>query len=192
VADEDQAGLEEPPVYDVSGEIEISPGSRLSTTPLPPGLSTPLDDHEPEGTVPPAPLWAMKDRRHFFGLRGHGDVDRIRKALGAGDDTVYFIDDGHKHCMIGRQVGAAPDGSVYCLVGRIRLERYEEIESGEATLDDVFADARDITLCSVFVDDGMASEIVVIQHYPHFRDVPADYLPPSPFIQFDDDLPENG
>lgn len=44
----------------------------------------------------------MKDRRHFFGLGGHGDAERIRQALGLGDGTVYFIDDGRSHCMIGR------------------------------------------------------------------------------------------
>jgi len=44
----------------------------------------------------------------------------------------------------------------------------------------------------VYEEEGMASEVIVVQHYPHFADVPTDYLPPSPFIDFDDDLPENG
>lgn len=193
MAEEDQTGSQdESPVYDVSGEIEIGDRPSLAATPIPPEISTPLDEDEPEGTIPPAPLWAMKDRRHFFGFGGHGDAVRIRSALGLGDSTVYFIDDGRSHCMIGRRVGSSPDGSVYCLVGRVTLDRYEKIEAAEATVIDVFADAHDISLCSVFEEEGMASEVIFVQHYPHFSDVPAEYLPPSPFITFEDDLPENG
>jgi hypothetical protein len=191
VAEEDQAGSQEaPPVMDVSGEIEIAEGVE-PTAPRPsPEISTPLQEDEPEGTIPPAPLWAMKDRRHFVGLGAHGDAERIRSARGLGDGTVYFIDDGRNHCMIGRRVGSSPDGSVYCLVGRVTLDRYELIESGEATVVDVFSDARDISLCSVYEEEGMASEVILIEHYPHFADVPTDYLPPSPFIEFEDDVPE--
>jgi hypothetical protein len=193
VAEEDQAGPQAvSPVYDVSGEIEIAEGTSLSTPQTPPAVSTPLEEDEPEGTIPPAPLWAMKDRRHFFGFRGHGDAERIRRALGLGDSTVYFIDDGRSHCMIGRRVGASPDGCAYCLVGRVTLDRYEQIESAEAMIGDIFSEAHDITLCGVFEEEGMASEVIVVQHYPHFADVPTDYLPPSPFIDFEDDLPENG
>lgn len=70
------------------------------------------------------------------------------------------------------------------------LDRYEQIENGEATVVDVFSDARDISLCGVYEEEGMASEVILVQHYPHFADVPTDYLPPSPFIEFEDDIPE--
>jgi hypothetical protein len=192
-AEEDQAGSQEPsPVWDVSGEIEIAEGTSLTAPPIPPEVSNPLEQDEPEGTIPPSPLWAMKDRRHFFGARGHGDAERIRAAQGLGDSTVYFIDDGRKHCMAGRRVGSSPDGNVYSLVGRVKLDLYEKIASGEATTTDVFSDAHDICLCGVYEEEGMASDVIVIQHYPHFADVPTAYLPPSPFIEFEDDLPENG
>ena len=191
MAEEDQTGTEEVPAsWDISGEIELSPGASLSN-PEQPEVSTPLEEDEPEGVIPRAPLWAMKDRRHFFEIGGHGDAERIRRAFGAGDGTVYFIDDGRSHCMIGRRVGSSPDGCVYCLVGRVSLDRYEQIDNGQAAVDDVFADARDIALCGVFEDETMASEVILVQHYPHFDDVPPDYLPPSPFIDFEDDLPES-
>ena len=176
--------------WDVSGEIKVGDGvESLETPPSPVGESTPLEEDEPEGTVPPAPLWAMKDRRHFFGLAGHGDVDRIRSCVGQGDEAVYFIDDGHNHCMAGRRVGATPDGCTYCLVGRVTLERYLQILNGEVSTAESFSDAHDIALCGVIDDEAMVSEVIAIQHYRHPRDVPSEYLPPSPFIEFTDDLP---
>jgi hypothetical protein len=191
VADENDAATDEQAGgWDISGEIQLGDGvETLSTAPAPDGVSTPLEDEEPEGTVPPAPLWAMKDRRHFFGLAGHGDVDRVRDCVGLGDSAVYFIDDGRNHCMVGRRVGASPEGLTYCLVGRVTFERYLEIQNGQANTAEAFSDARDITLCGVFEDEQMASEVIAVEHYRHPRDVPSEYLPPSPFIDFDDDLP---
>jgi hypothetical protein len=74
-------------------------------------VTNPLEEDETGHSVPPAPLWAMKDRRHYFALHGHGDVPRIRESLGIGDETIYFIDDGNSHCMVGRRVGKTPEGS---------------------------------------------------------------------------------
>lgn len=193
MAEDDETGSQEPaPVWDVSGEIEIAPGTSLTAPAEAPPESTPLEEDEPEGTIPPAPLWAMKNRRHFFELGSHGDAERIRTGLGLGDGTVYFMDDGRSHCMIGRRVGSSPDGPVYCLVGRVSLDTYEQIVNGEEAVAGVFEDAKDIALCSVYEEEAMSSEVILVQHYRHFADVPTDYLPLSPFITFEDDLPADG
>ena len=179
--------------WDVSGEIKVGDGvESLDTPPEPVIESTPLEEDEPEGVIPPAPLWAMKDRRHFFGLPGHGDAERIRTFVGQGDSAVYLIDDGRSHCMVGRRVGVAPDGSIYCLVGRVTLERYLQILNGEASTAEAFSEAHDVALCSVFEDESMVSEVTLVRHFRHPDDVPADYLPPSPFIEFTEDLPTEG
>ena len=189
MADDNDASAEGIGGWDVSGEIKVGDGvESLNAPPSPVVESTPLEEEEPEGTIPPAPLWAMKDRRHFFGLPGHGDVERIRTGVGQGDGAVYFIDDGHSHCMAGRRVGAAPDGSIYCLVGRVTIERYLQILNGELSSAESFSEAHDIALCGVFEDESMVSEVIAVQHYRHPDDVPADYLPPNPFIEFTDDL----
>jgi hypothetical protein len=192
----DDEGTDSPqeasPVWDISGEIEIEHGTSLSEPQEPPVESTPLEEEEPEETIPPAPLWAMKIRRHFVEVTGHGDTERIRAALGLGDGTVYFMDDGRSHCMIGRRVGSSPDGPVYCLVGRVPIDTYVQASNGEQAVADSFQDAKDIALCSVFEDEGMSSEVILVQHYRHLKDVPTDYLPLSPFIEFEDDLPADG
>jgi len=89
--------------------------------------------------------------------------------------------------MVGRRVGRAPDGCVYCLVARISLEQYGDMVAGELDLTDVFTDARDISLCGVFEEDEVAANVLLVQHYRRSRQVPADYLPPSPFLEFTDD-----
>jgi hypothetical protein len=179
VTENDSLGV---PDADGSGaeEEHLAPDDDLSS----PGVSTPLEGDEPSNSVPPAPLWAMKDRRHFFGLPGHGDVLPIRESLGSGDETIYFIDDGNSHCMVGRRVGRSPDGCVYCLVGRIKIEEYEDLNNGTVRIADAFSAAHDISLCGVFEDESWVSDVTLFQHYAHSRDVPSDYLPPSPFIEF--------
>ncbi|MGO9340994.1 MAG: hypothetical protein ACLP6E_00535 [Acidimicrobiales bacterium] len=191
MADENDAPAEEPVGgWDISGEIQVGDGVETLETPLPAeGASTPLEDEEPEGTIPPAPLWAMKDRRHFFGLPGHGDAERVRVCVGQGDGAVYFIDDGRSHCMVGRRVGASPEGLTYCLIGRVTSEHYLKTLNGERRLAEAFSDAHDIELCGVYEDETMVSEVIAVEHFRHVDDVPPEYLPPSPFIEFEDDLP---
>jgi hypothetical protein len=178
--------------WDISGEIQVGDGVDTFETPLAAvGESTPLGEEEPEGTIPPAPLWAMKDRRHFFGLPGHGDAARVRACVGQGDGAVCFIDDGRSHCMVGRRVGVSPEGLTYCLIGRIPLDHYLKIANGGTQTAEAFSEARDIELCGVFEDENMVSEVIAVEHYRHLDDVPREYLPPSPFIEFEDDLPVN-
>jgi hypothetical protein len=145
------------------------------------------DVPEGEDDIPPAPLWAMRTRMHSLRHLDPGEEGRIRRRLGADDDAVYVIDDGPDHCMVGRRVGEAPDGCVYCLVARISLEEYADVVAGVVALTEVFSDARDISLCGVFEQDEASSNVFLVQHYRRPRDVPADYLPSSPFLEFTDD-----
>ncbi len=193
MADENDAPAVEPVGgWDISGEIQLGDGVDTFETPLTAvGESTPLEEEEHEGTIPPAPLWAMKDRRHFFGLPGHGDADRIRVCVGQGDGAVCFIDDGRSHCMVGRRVGVSPEGLTYCLIGRVPLDLYLKIANGTRQPAEAFSEAHDIELCGVFEDETMVSEVIAVEHYRHVDDVPPEYLPPSPFIEFEDDLPVN-
>lgn len=140
-----------------------------------------------DDAIPPAPLRAMVTRMHSRRGSQPGDEGHIRRQLGTGDETVSVIDDGPDHCMIGRRVGKASDGTVYCLVARISLERYADIVAGEVGLSDVFSDARDVALCGVFDDGQGASNVFVVQRYRHPDDVPEEYLPPGEFIEFTDD-----
>jgi len=70
----------------------------------------------------------MKEHRHiqWHLLPAHEQHERIRECLDAGDYTLYCIDDGRHHAMIGRRVGVSPSGCEYSLIGRISRQRYEE------------------------------------------------------------------
>ena len=92
------------------GQLHFEPGTAANTFPVAaPVDATPLEEDEPEGTVPPSPLWAMKERAHG-GIHVFGHPARIRARAGEGDAAVFAIDDGPHHCMIGRRVGATGDG----------------------------------------------------------------------------------
>lgn len=112
-------------------------------------VSTPLDEDEPEHTIPPGPLWAMKERRHiqWHLLPAHERHQRIRECLEADDYTLYCIDDGGHHAMIARRVGVAPSGCEYSLIGRISRQRYEELRDEVVPLVNCFDTAnRDTTV----------------------------------------------
>jgi hypothetical protein len=93
--------------------------------------------------------------------------------------------------MVGRRVGQAPDGCTYCLVARISIYRYLDLANADVLLEEAFSEARDLSLCAVFADEHGASNIVPIQHYKKVGDIPVEYLPPSPFLDFTDEpVPE--
>ncbi len=138
---------------------------------------------EPEDQIPPAPLWAMKDRMHGRRLTESDDPGHIYGRVGSGGSALYFFDDGNEHCMVGRRIGRSPDKCVYCLVARVGIFAYEQLTDGEIAARDVFTDARDIAVCGVFEDQG-ASNIMAIQYYRKARSIPEEYLPPNPFIEF--------
>jgi hypothetical protein len=145
-----------------------------------PKQSTPLADEGDEGSLPRFAYWSMKylQRSH---LLSHAEME-IRACFGSGLDSVYVMDDGRKHCLISRKVGAGA-GSTYCLVAEIRLSAYEQLVDG-ATPASVFAVAEKFSLCSVFEDEDAVSNVIVVETYRKASDVPSDYLPPHPQILF--------
>jgi hypothetical protein len=170
------------------GQLHFTPESIGSTNPISaPTDATPLEEDEPEGTVPPSPLWAMKDRRHEQWVM-FGHTDRIRQRLGDGPAAVYVIDDGKHHCMIGRRVGATLDGVVYSLVGRVDHATYQSLASGALSGAGAFAASHETGL--VATAEGMGvSNVFDVEHYQHPDEIPDEYLPPEPFLQFARDLP---
>ena len=145
----------------------------------PSSRSTPLDSGESDEAMPKAVLWAMEDRRHSS-VRPERTT---RRQVGSGNSTLYAIDDGLEHYMIGRLVGTDADGAVYCLVARITARRFDDLEAAVVPLDDAFGDASDIELTSVFQDQSV-SNVVNVGHYRRAQEIPPEYLPPSPAQRF--------
>jgi len=156
-----------------------------------PQESSPLQEDEPEGVIPPSPLWAMKARRHIQWSSFVGDPpERIREAFGEGNDTVYVIEDGHHHIMVGRPVGLVSDGCQYALVGRAPKSVCEGLRSGQIPSTAVFDHAEQIILCGTDVDErDKASDIFNVELYGHVSNVPVDYLPGRPPVGFSEALP---
>jgi hypothetical protein len=74
-----------------SGDIITESGLPIAAKPLVGhGMSTPLDEDEPEHPIPPGPLWAMKERRHiqWHLLHAHErqTLDDPRRGSRAGTD----------------------------------------------------------------------------------------------------------
>ncbi len=171
------------------GQLHFLPGTEDLAFPVTaPENATPLEEDEPEGTVPPSPLWAMKERRHEQLLHLFGHPHRIRARIGSGDAAVYAIDDGTRHCMIGRRVGATPDGCVYSLIARVTKDTYESLSSGAMDGRQAFLNATEAGLSGTIEDPGV-SNIFDVDFYQHGADIPEEYLPPHPFQQFTQDLP---
>jgi hypothetical protein len=174
------------------GDIITESGLAVAPEPLVGhDVSTPLEEDEPEHTIPPAPLWAMKERRHiqWHLLPAHERHERIRECLEADDYTLYCIDDGRHHAMIGRLVGTSPSGCEYTLLGRISRERYEQLRDEVVPIGDCFETATEMRLCGVAVEqDIRSSNIFDVAIYESIDDVPDDYRPGSPFHHFRQDL----
>jgi hypothetical protein len=154
-------------------------------------VSTPLEEDEPEGTIPPATLWALKERRHvqWHLLPVHERHDRIRECLEADDYTLYCIDDGRHHAMVGRRVGASPSGCEYTLLGRVTRQRYEELRDEVVLLANCFDTATELRLSGVAVEEDIrSSNVFDVAAYDSIDDVPAEYLPGSPFQHFKKEL----
>jgi hypothetical protein len=156
--------------------------------PSEPATSTPLAIGEWQDSVPTGPLWAMKYLRHgqHNALTGQDAPESLRLAIGSEDETIYAIDDGASHAMVARRVGSAPDGCLYCLVARVRIGDVVDVREGWAPLVDVFSGGKELTLCGVV--EGSVSNVVRVASYRKYREIPAEYLPPSPFIEFPDTL----
>jgi hypothetical protein len=153
--------------------------------------STPLEEDEPEHTIPPGPLWAMKERRHtqWHLLPSHEQHDRIRECLEADDYTLYCIDDGRHHAMIGRRIGSSPNGCEYTLLGRISRQRYEQLRDEAVPVANCFDTATEVRLCGVVVEENIrSSNIFDVATYESINDVPEEYQPGSPFHHFRQEL----
>jgi hypothetical protein len=154
-------------------------------------VSTPLEEDEPEGTIPPGNLWALKERRHiqWHLLPVHERHDRIRECLEADDYTLYCIDDGRHHAMIGRRVGVSPTGCEYTLLGRVTRQRYEELRDEVVRLEHCFDTATELCLCGVAIEEDIrSSNVFDVALYDSIDDIPEDYRPGSPFQQFTREL----
>lgn len=171
------------------GQLHFIKETAATTFPVTaPTDATPLEEDEPEGVVPPSPLWAMKERRHEQWPHLFGHPSRIRVKVGSGDAAVYVIDDGKRHCMIGRPIGATTDGCVYSLVGRITKETYDQLSSGAIDSRQAFLASSEAGLSGTADAPGV-SNIFDVDFYQHPDEIPAEYLPPAPFIEFTEDLP---
>ena len=174
------------------GDIIIDPDLAMPAEPLVGhDVSTALEEDEPEHTIPPGPLWAMKERRHiqWHLLPAHERHERIRECLEADDYTIYCIDDGGHHAMIGRRVGASPSGCEYSLIGRISRQLYEELRDEVVPLVNCFDTATELRLSGVAVEESIrSSNVFDVANFDSIDDVPADYRPGSPFHHFSEDL----
>ena len=154
-------------------------------------VSIPLEEDEPEHTIPAGPLWAMKERRHtqWHLLPAREQHERIRECLEADDYTLYCIDDGRHHAMIGRRVGVSPTGPEYSLIGRISRERYEELRDEVVPVRNCFDTATELRLCGVAVEEALrSSNVFDVAIYESIEEVPEDFRPGSPFHHFRQDL----
>jgi hypothetical protein len=174
------------------GDIITESGLAMAPGPLVGhAVSTPLEEDEPEHTIPPGPLWAMKERRHtqWHLLPDHEQHDRIRECLEADDYTIYCIDDGRHHAVIGRRVGTSPNGCEYTLLGRISRQRYEELRDEVVPVVNCFETATEIQLCGVVVEENIrSSNVFTVAMYDGIDDVPEEYRPGSPFRKFAQEL----
>ncbi len=150
-----------------------------------PSKSTPLEEEVIDTQIPPSALWAMKYRRHLrFGRR---DDDFFRTVLNETTDPIYVLDDGVSHRMIGREVGVDEMGLTYYLIGRITLDDYEQFVPDDADPAGFFSVASDLSLCSVYAAPTAVSNVLLVEDYHGIDDVPPDYLPSNPLIQFTDE-----
>ncbi len=174
------------------GDIITQSGLAIAPEPLVGhDVSTQLEEDEPEHTIPPGPLWAMKERRHiqWHLLPAHERHERIRECLDADDYTLYCIDDGGHHAMIARRVGVSPSGCEYALIGRISRQRYEELRDEVVLLVNCFDTATEIRLCGIAVEEDIrSSNVFEVANYDSVDDVPGDYRPGSSFHHFSQDL----
>jgi hypothetical protein len=173
------------------GEI-LLPGGFVAPEPIVgTGSSSPLEEDEPEGNIPPCPLWAMKERRHiqWHLLPSHSRHSRIRDVVGSGDDLVYVIDDGPHHVMLGRRIGEVQGEVEYCLLGRDDLAVYEALRGGQLEMTNAFDTAHELEICGVAVEEDIrSSNIFDVTRFNDFSEVPEEYRPGAPYLHLNEDL----
>lgn len=187
----DEGGIDDlphdPPVPILFGQparFSFRPGAPVSAPdPLfAPTKSTPLEEDSADSEIPQPALWVMKYRRH---LTLHSRVnEEMRRCLGEGDSRVFVIDDGDTDVMITRAVGVDEQKVSYFLVGRLPLYVCEEHAAGQRHLDEIFSEASELAMCSVYAQLEAVSNVTVVEQYKKYSKVPPDYLPPHPLISF--------
>jgi hypothetical protein len=154
-------------------------------------VSTPLEDNESEGPVPPGPLWAMKERRHiqWHLLPMRERHEQLRDCLGYGDDVIYVIDDGRNHAMVSRRVGAVQAECEYCLLGRVQRDVADQLHSGALPTSRAFDHATEIALCGIAIEENiLSSNVFDVSLYEGISDVPSEYRPGAPFLELTEAL----
>ncbi len=121
-------------------------------------------------------------RSHLF---SHSEME-IRASFGQGDDAVYVMDDGRKHCLVSRRVGSGSEGSTYCLVAQIPVSSYELLVDGAAP-EAIFSAAGAFSLGAVFEAEDAVSDVAVVESERTAAEVPSAYMPPNPPIVFEED-----
>ena len=156
-------------------------------------------DEDAEALVASHVELAMENlQRHQVRAGRDGEEDPLY-CFGFGDDTLYAIEDGADRLIIGRAVGRDSEGCIYCLVGAGSPALLDMLDNGEVALTEALDDAAELTLCSVFQADDApgqhfrltalnrpVSNVVLVQHYKRIQDVPVEYRPGEPFLQFTD------
>ena len=129
---------------------------------------------------------AMKNLQHRRVRVEPGQEEVPVYCFGSGNSTLYALEDGGDRLMMGRGVGEDGEGCIYCLVGAGSLALLAMLETGELSPAEAFDDAGELTLCSVY-QDGQVDNVVMVQHYRVIQDVPVEYRPGQPFLQFTDE-----
>ncbi|HYA69525.1 MAG TPA: hypothetical protein VED63_12405 [Acidimicrobiales bacterium] len=161
-------------------------------------LAAAVDEND-EALLAPYVALAMKNLQHHR-ARAESDQEDPLHRFGSGNATLYAIEDGVKRLMIGRGVGRDAEGCIYCLVGTCSPALLARLDTGAVAPTEAFDGAAELALCSVFQADHTpgrpfrltalnrpVSNVVLVQHYKRFQDVPVEYRPGQPFLQFTDE-----
>lgn len=174
----------------------------VSTTPSAPGVmgtiapeplvggdeDSPLDQGEEEGPIPAVALRVLKEHRHGQ-WHVRGGHHHLREAAGSGDLTLYLIDDGTSHAVVGRFVGFSAEGCDYYLVGRVSLHDARSLLDRRLDPADVFSNAQELTLCgSTDVPDVLSANVFDVARYGSAEEIPAAYRVGEPPVELEQDL----
>jgi hypothetical protein len=187
------------PPYSAPGWIDPDLDEHLDPEPAVVGNSAAAGDEYDEALVASYVELAMKNLQHHQVKAEPGQEDPPY-SFGSADATLYAIKDGVRRLMIGRAVGRDGGGCIYCLVGTSPPTLLARLDTGEVAPTEAFDDAAELTLCSVFQADHAprlhsrlaarnrpVSNVVLVQHYKRIQDVPMEYRPGQPFLQFADE-----
>jgi hypothetical protein len=151
-----------------------------------PKVSTPLDDGTETSPIPKVLLWAMKfHRRVKF---GHHADPIGQQVIGQGNTQIFAIDPVTKHATIGRLVGTGPDGCVYCLVASAEPDVINSLVAGRHPTSWGFKQSKQARLCAVFDGGDGVSNVSDVENYGQGGNVPVQFLPPQPFVEFEEPI----